>query len=59
MDTDYTSSYFTVEVGGGIGRESNSEYIRQDFTIKDHGSKARKLAIEDFMNKLTDRIKLL
>jgi tRNA splicing endonuclease len=38
---------------------SPANYINKDFFLKDHGSKARKLAIEEFMNRLTDRIKLL
>jgi hypothetical protein len=50
-------SRFKVEVGDQMFSPAN--YINKDFFLKDHGSKARKLAIEDFMNKLTDRIKLL
>jgi hypothetical protein len=50
-------SRFKVEVGDQMF--SPGKYIIKDFFLKDHGSKARKLAIEDFMNKLTDRIKLL
>lgn len=50
-------SRFIVKVGDQMF--SPGKYIIKDFFLKDHGSKARKLAIEDFMNKLTDRIKLL
>ena len=31
----------------------------KNFSLKEYGPKARKLAIEDFMDKLTDQIKLL
>ena len=50
-------SRFKVEVGDQMFSPAN--YINKDFFLKDHGSKARKLAIEEFMNRLTDRIKLL
>ena len=50
-------SRFKVEVGDQMF--SPGKYIIKDFFLKDHGSKARKLAIEEFMNRLTDRIKLL
>jgi hypothetical protein len=52
-------SHFLVEVGRGTDSQSNPDYIHKEFTIKDNASKARKLAIEEFMNRLTDRIKLL
>jgi len=50
-------SRFKVEVGDQMF--SSEKKINKDFFLKDHGSKARKLAIEDFMNKLTDLIKKL
>jgi hypothetical protein len=52
-------SHFLVEVGRGTDSQSNPDYTHKEFTIKDNASKARKLAIEEFMNRLTDRIKLL
>jgi len=52
-------THFLVEVGHGFDSQSNPDYIHKEFTIKDSASKARKLAIEEFMNRLTDRIKLL
>ena len=57
----YWPSCFKVEIGNEWNKKFSPglEYNRKDFTIKDHGSKARKLAIEEFMNRLTDRIKLL
>ena len=51
------SSRFKVEVGDQMF--SSGKNINKDFFLKDHGSKARKLAIEYFMNKLTDLIKKL
>ena len=50
-------SRFKVEVGDHMFSPAN--YSNKDFSLKEHGSKARKLAIEEFMNRLTDRIKLL
>ena len=50
-------SRFKVEVGDQMFKPGH--YTHKDFSLKEHGSKARKLAIEDFMNKLTDLIKKL
>lgn len=57
----YWPSRFKVEIGNEWNKKYSPglEYTRKDFTIKDHGSKARKLAIEAFINRLTDLIKLL
>jgi hypothetical protein len=50
-------SRFKVEVGDQMF--SSGKNTNKDFFLKDHGSKARKLAIEEFINRLTDHIKLL
>ena len=50
-------SRFIVAVGDQMFKPGH--YTHKDFSLKEHGSKARKLAIEDFMDKLTDLIKLL
>lgn len=50
-------THFRVEVG--TSSFYNPDFIREDFKVEDHGSNTSALAIEDFMNKLTDLIKKL